>query len=744
MNRGGWLAGGLTVLASLASGSARATAPAMPVRVVAAQGSRLPALATITAKPLSTTGPDLTFEVDPQKELLLPLVGGEWLLTATIGGFWCDEQVLTAGSGNPATITAWPTGIVLGRLSREVASEGKALFVGFEPADRSRSDPRGAVRCSVERTEWRCEVPAGLLDVQFNVAGRSSDYRWGLSVEAKAESRLDDLQMIHGPSMVGWIDNPPSPPLAATITLRHPETAAVTVDGEKDPEKPMTRATPRGFFQFVGLKPGEYALRAEAGSAGEAEIVVSVQPDRESRLDVPLHLSPLAVLSVVVDPPLDPAGHAWILQVDRLGTTALQGLTRDTLPPTGTWRRSLSRGSYLLSLNRADGSKWTSKLAKVSEDIEVALQVGRFNVTGDVRLGTEPLSATLVFGANTEEKVQFTSGPDGSFSGLLPRGGRWTVEIDCAAPPIHRTVRGVDVVPDGNGEGNVKIKLDDTVVRGVVVDAQGRPKEGIISASPREVSDPPMSMRTKPDGVFELRGLPAGSASLVARAERSSSDPVVVQVGADAGGGTTLQLKANRSVRGRVLSAEGPVWSAQVLIAPIPPSSTGVMRTTDADGLFEAEMPDGTFAVSAIVSARSFALRITRLDLQTTESDPVILLEPLGGTLRIVLPQPELAEGCFLLHEGGASGLTPLRGWLYRQGLENPPLDASQLDVPQMHPGTYTACTGGRASLAEKLTTPASTAAGHCVTATLVPGGEAMLDLSALAIARPSASVSSR
>lgn len=104
------------------------------------------------------------------------------------------------------------------------------------------------------------------------------------------------------------------------------------------------------------------------------------------------------------------------------------------------------------------------------------------------------------------------------------------------------------------------------------------------------------------------------------------------------------------------------------------------------------------------------------------------MVPPQGGTLRLVLPPDGGASSSFLVHEGGAVGTGSLRGWLYRQGLPAPPLDTTELVVPQMASGAYTACLGAWGALASKLENPQ--ARGACVDGVLTVGGELVLDLS--------------
>jgi hypothetical protein len=719
-----------------AGGETKASPPLVPIALELtfhALPGAVPAAVRVRATHLETSR-HTSFEVATRERTTIALERGAWILGLEVDGLWAQEETIVVDQAARITLDVWATARITGSFTDDVtAAEATALWVGFEPSPPAARRPKGSRPCAVQARRWTCEVPATKLDVQLNLPSRSTHYFWDVANAAGHERDLGALRLVPGASIVGWVEGAAAVP--ATVRLHPPDTPAQSDPTARPGSGLEVRATGRGFFQFVAVRPHEYAVHASAAGAGEANDAVVARTGSEARLTSPLVLRPLATLTVTVDPPRDALGRGWRLQLERFGTTMLQDVVPSAVVPAGgQWTRSaLPRGRYLLTLLTPEGHRWASREVAIERPAtEVAFNVGAVDIEGRALFGDEPLAATLVFGGSTEERVLMESDADGQFSGRLPRAGRWVVEVVSAGGALSRTLRGVDVALDAEGRGHVSIRLAATILRGIVTNVEGRPASAAIIAFSRDSTDPPVSTRSKTDGTFEVAGLEPGPVTVAARAEGYSSEPVSLDLHADEKAGRAdrvhLVLKPSGLFRGRVVSPEGPLWNAQVLVLPVPSSGGGPILSTDEEGFFEAPLPTGTRGVTLIVSARGHVLRILGVPALPEERLAVMVPQQ-GGTLRLVLPPDGGASSSFLVHEGGAVGTGSLRGWLYRQGLPAPPIDTTELVVPQMAGGAYTACLGAAGALASKIENPQA-GGGACVDGVLTVGGDLVLDLS--------------
>ena len=115
------------------------------------------------------------------------------------------------------------------------------------------------------------------------------------------------------------------------------------------------------------------------------------------------------------------------------------------------------------------------------------------------------------------------------------------------------------------------------VVRGVVVDGDGRGIEGVsvfVETDPSRLSDE-LAARTDPSGEFEVRGVPVGRVLL--RASHPSFAPAVVpevRVGQDPGEPVHISLSRGARVAGRVSHRDGrPFTSGRVIVQGATPAA---------------------------------------------------------------------------------------------------------------------------------------------------------------------------
>src|SRR6185436_4006934 len=94
---------------------------------------------------------------------------------------------------------------------------------------------------------------------------------------------------------------------------------------------------------------------------------------------------------------------------------------------------------------------------------------------GTLRLGQEPLAASLWFGGRSGAiRVRLESDEEGRFHGILPREGDWSLDVESSQPRLRTRAR-IDVLANRAGKATADIVLPDTRVFGTVVDTKGKP-----------------------------------------------------------------------------------------------------------------------------------------------------------------------------------------------------------------------------------------------------------------------------
>lgn len=520
--------------------------------------------------------------------LPLPLKPGRWVLEARAPGFWGEPVQVELGEGEVGRVVRlklWPSATLEGAFTLPAGEEPPPDFaLLFRPAPdvpEGKGVPRGRVLCPIVEKKWRCAVPAGLLDLRFHASGFIPRYLWGVDAAPGKTLRVGSAMLARGSAVQGWVVTADGTPLGkdARVTLKPRGAGRVPnlVDMERAGTLAMTTtANDRGFFEIADVPPGEYVLQASLVGFAPATTTVRVVLGQVSEVaNPPLLLNRPLVLRGYVDPPVDPWGERWTLQVDRgeRGPTIhLSSVTTSKAQSDGSWAApDLSPDWYLLSLLSSRGEKWWTgdlDLQPGQEPLQIELPI--VAVRGRVRLGKKPLAARLVFGGKYGAvRIETSSNDEGEFSLLLPKPGNWRAYVSATEPPVEREIRKVEVSRGlDQREAEVELALSDTVVRGAVVDERGRSMaDAIVTLKPRQPTYEPQSqVRTSSDGKFEIRGLPVGSALIAADASADlAADPQEIQLteGQDSPP-LTLVVRERLRVAGFVSSSVGAVAGASV------------------------------------------------------------------------------------------------------------------------------------------------------------------------------------
>ena len=334
--------------------------------------------------------------------------------------------------------------------------------------------------------------------------------------------------------------------------------------------------------------PGTFAFRdADLANGGTVSVLAS------------LHGKPLtqAVCQVFsLDPdaadPRSPFRLLWEAPVDRLGTCRSS---------------RLAQGQYKLRVRAVDTTSQVIRWVTVSEgqETELDLALNATRVFGEVRRGGEPASGYSIEALLIDlDRPSGARGGDLSAEAVSDEAGEYELTLwssgwfglKLRSPSKAPAAGHREIWADGGGEKKIDFDLDESALRGTVVDDQGRP---VAEASVGLRWKGMLVAPTDAEGKFtiDVQGEGAGELTATKRGYRESEAVEVrVSVGA-APPPVTLVLKRKTTLRGTIRSGAGAplagAWVASVghslQAGPFLYSST---RST-TDGEFEVELPSG-------------------------------------------------------------------------------------------------------------------------------------------------------
>jgi hypothetical protein len=697
----------------------------------------------------------ITREAGIPGDLVVDLPAGiAWQLEVSGEKVWSAPIAIPADlarRGPAVHIALLPAGRLSGRLEpppREPASGLREVETRFTPVpgkEGKQLPERATVGCPVSDGRLTCVVPAGTLDLKLKAAGFVPVYRWGVKVVTGKVQDLGSIALKRGATLVGRVETDGSAALSRSCRVRltpqraggtpeNPSPAAVTADRRLDQLDRQAEVNERGFFAFEDVAPGVYQVVARQEGFVEARVFpVEVREGLETEVRNPLVLARPVPFEVFVDPPVDPYGERWRLELvssvppmEERPKEAHQGFAGSD----GRWMQAgVAPGKYVLWVTGKSNRRWASEPVEVwpgQPPLHVALSV--LQVRGRITLGAEPLATTFWFGGQTgPESLRFESDAKGRFSGLLPREGKWALDVALKDGGVRRV--NLDPVEikklPGASFATVDIRVPDTLIEGEVVDESGHPLAGAHVQAIR-MGQNPDDFETDGEGKFSVRGVKPGSFAIEADLPPRSTGWVSASV--DEGHpGPRLHLVAREQVelKGRVTSAQGPVAGARIAAWPGVGSAMVadiVDAVTDPAGEFSLSLPANSGAATVLVFAPGYALRMLAA-LPDPQAPLAIAVEPAGGTL--VVP----ADGA-LVHGGTFAPVAMLALWLRMNGV---PEEGKVLRVPNVEAGAYAICPPGPDYAA---VVKGGAPSGGCASGLLAPYGELSLLPAAPAAAR--------
>jgi hypothetical protein len=700
------------LLATILAGAAQA----VPVSMVDGTGALVPLdgeLRTASGPvPVKAGVADVPFDGDSSFDVTL-VAAGWWALPATV----------TQGG---AQMRVWTTGMVRGRsvTGRGVAPPSSITAVVEVPplTRQSPAIPRGTrFDCEIASGgAFVCELPSGSHDLVFRSKGLTPHYRWSVNVSPGRTSDLGTFQWRQGASLVAWLDRDAiSEALAAgqaRATVTRVVSGAPSLTGARL-SVPVAEATfnDRGYVQLAPLSAGMYSLEVSAPGFARARVSpIELFEGSESVLRKPIVLEEPISITLSITPPVDPGGEPWSVRFSRLpdaGSLVLTSSSKEIHADEAgrVVIEGESPGRFNVSVTDAGGDRVASKDLVVSSraDASQAITIERHLVRGQLLLGNDPLTAEVIFGMrNGSERVTVRSDGDGVFRGLLPRLGKWPVEIRDSAQNIN-----VQRVEEVREDEPLVIRLGDGQISGLVVDSQGRavPKAPVLLAT----GGLGQSHTADDAGQFQFRGL-EGVVTLGARHPRSNEESPMVSVDVQGGksvANVRLELRGQRTVGGRVICDGQPVAGAFVAVHP---GGGGYVRkaTTDLTGQFEVTLGVDERTVTYVVAAAGRTMAAFQLPI--SDESATFALDSIGG--EVVIHLPRAFQGLTFLHNAAPISLNTLAEWSQAHGF-NILGGGETITIPSLARGSVRAC--------------ARVAGGGpiCKEALLLPRASAILDL---------------
>jgi protocatechuate 3,4-dioxygenase beta subunit len=321
-----------------------------------------------------------------------------------------------------------------------------------------------------------------------------------------------------------------------------------------EPTEVVVKTTVRGFFQITGIPAGDYIVRADGLHLGHASLEVTVADAPESLVPEPLRLRPPATVDVAVSPSSDFTGRPWVVELFRKeGTLHHVSIGRGRTKEGVVRFRAVSPGPYEAVVSDGD-DRWSHDVFEVEGDAEslvVNLEIPTVRVAGVVRLGREPLVATVTFGgAHGFRRVQLPTNEKGEFAGQIPRKpiareqndadvgphSSWRVLVEAASPKVQRTFNDI-AVPAEEDDAWYELVVPNTAIHGHVVDELGRAVQAIVTLTP---ADGTLEQTiTDETGAFRLHGLEPGEGHVKAESLNPPvrmADPVSAHIAEDSDG----------------------------------------------------------------------------------------------------------------------------------------------------------------------------------------------------------------
>ena len=479
-----------------------------------------------------------------------------------------------------------------------------------------------------------------------------------LDLEVQSGDNRLDFVLERGLTISGRVLDPTGLPVGgASVSAASPGGGMMVMIGGAAPKSAVTNTD--GEYRLEGFGAGSYEVTAKLDGFAPAKTEAPVQLDRSDAISVDLQLETGAAITGVVEGlsfdelsqvqimAMQPGASAMPLmaQVDYEGSYLIDNV------PAGDWMVMATVGQ---------GGKNARETITIDPGtLEMVVDFsfgGGLTLSGRVERNGEPVSGTMVIASSTDGPGagQTTTDPEGRFILEGLEAGRYQVIVTSLNRSSHQET--IELV----GDQELNITLQEATVRGRVVRADsGEGLEGADLTLNRTDDDSPLAgmavfgmggPRSGVGGGFVLDGVSAGAYRLTATLDgwgTASVDFVVEDQDID-GLELTMERAARLSVY--VVRANGslPTRVGVTVVDDRDQMLLQQTRTLAEEGRLDFhDLPDGTWTLLVAESGSPTARHPI-----TVPGDPVTVVLPTGGGLRLYVPE---------LEQSGAAARVQLR-----------------------------------------------------------------------------------
>jgi hypothetical protein len=507
------------------------------------------------------------------------------------------------------------------------------------PLSVSGSIGEHALVCSADYPRWTCRAPAGLpLDLVLAIKGYASIRYWDVVARPGETVELEPRELRPGASLSGVVHDPRGKPLPDARLVLFPLEAHSPAEGKQAAARLLKATTNRrGFFEFTGLGEGVYRVVSRVPGFSPA-ILPKVELREGEALAWPRALThvALAKLTVLLDPPLDPAGKPWNVELSETEPLMPGAERRAVSRPAvdGRWEATdIGADVYDLRVETQGGSVLDRRSVDLSAGGASTLPiiVSQLLVHGTLTVGHEPLEADLRFSNGTGTILRATSSDAGTFEVAFPGSGRWSVDVQYPRKRSGARVHASPVEIRTAGQ-EIEVRLPGGRIRGSVVSITGTPERAAVHVTRN--GSLVVQQVTEEDGTIELIGLEPGSYALDAEGQSgTTAHPVDVPLAEDEMADVKVVLEPWRLISGTVFTPNGmPASGASVRISPDGGTSWWSV-VTDVEGRFERHVSRDLSEVQLVAVGYGYPAAIVRVPPSGT-SAIAITLGRTGGVLR--------------------------------------------------------------------------------------------------------------
>ena len=479
-----------------------------------------------------------------------------------------------------------------------------------------------------------------------------------LDLEVQSGDNRLDFVLDRGLSISGRVLDPTGLPVSgATVSATTPGGGMMIMIGGGTPKSAVTNSD--GEYRLEGYGAGTYEVTAKLEGYAPAKTETPVQLDRSDATSVDLQLQTGAAITGIVEGlSFDELSQVQIMAMQP-GSSSIPLMAQ--VDYEGSYLiDNVPAGDWMVMATVGQGGKNARETITIDPGtLEMVVDFsfgGGLTLSGRVERNGEPVSGTMVIASSTDGPGagQTTTDPDGRYTLEGLEAGRYQIIVTSLNRSAHE--ESIELV----GDQELNIVLREAMVRGRVVRADtGEGLEGAELTLNRTDDDSPLAgmavfgMGGQVSGVggaFVLDGVAAGGYRLTATLEgwgTASVDLVVEDTNID---GVELSMERAARLSVYIVRANGSI-PTRVGVSVVDDQDQVLLqqtRTLAEEGRLDFhDLPDGTWNLLVAESGSPTARQPI-----TVPGDPVTVALPVGGGLRLYVPE---------LEQSGASARVQLK-----------------------------------------------------------------------------------